>query len=79
MKVIYKVTVWNNPELTYHFSKRDDMEEFLDFVPEAPEGGRGYSLGVIPVYVTGDFSFAIKDLTKDLETFFGKPVEISRS
>lgn len=73
------MTVWNNPELTYHFSKRDDMEEFLDFVPPDEDGGRGYSLNVIPVYVMGDFPFAIKDLTKDLEVVTGGPVELTRS
>jgi hypothetical protein len=42
------------------------MEAFLDHVPCHENGSQGYHLTVIPVYTTDEFSFAIKDLAKDL-------------
>lgn len=42
------------------------MEEFLDHVPDNPDGSQGYLLTVIPAYTTIEFSFAIKDLARDL-------------
>lgn len=65
MKAIYKVTIRNHPDLTYHFLKRDDMEAFLDHVPDIPDGSKGYLLTVIPAYTTDEFSFAINDLARD--------------
>jgi len=56
------VTLRQKPEAVFHFLKRDDMEAFLDHVPDNPDGRRGYLLTVIPVYTTQEFSFAIKDL-----------------
>lgn len=53
--------------MSYHFLKRDDMDDFLDHVPDNPDGTRGYLVTVIPVYKTDEISFAIKDLGEELK------------
>lgn len=76
MKAIYKVTIRNHPELTYHFLRRDDAEAFLEHIPSNTDGRQGYYLTVIPAFTTQEFSFAIKDLAKDLADIYGElPLE----
>lgn len=65
MKAIYKVTIRNRPDLTYHFLKRDDALEFIERIPSNTDGQQGYYLTVIPAYTTLEFPFAINDLERD--------------